>query len=51
MYRQFEVDMRQAPVLNSHTVHTAAQEVAALVLADAMLAQQRPSARPTQMNP
>ena len=34
-------DMRQAPVLNSHTVHTAAQEVAALVLAHAMLAQQR----------
>ena len=41
MYRQFKVDMRQAPVLNSHTVHTAAQEVAALVLAHAMLAQQR----------
>ena len=51
MYRQFKVDMRQAPLLNSHTVHTAAQEVAALVLAHAMLAQQRPSARPTQMNP
>ena len=41
MYRQFKVDMRQAPLLNSHTVHTAAQEVAALVLAHAMLAQQR----------
>ena len=41
MYRQLKVDMRQAAVLNSHTVHTAAQEVAALVLAHAVVAQSR----------
>jgi hypothetical protein len=41
MYRQLKVDMRQSPVLNSHTVHTAAQEVAALVLAHAVVAQSR----------
>ena len=33
--------MRQSPVLNSHTVHTAAQEVAALVLAHAVVARSR----------
>jgi hypothetical protein len=41
MYRQLKVDMRQSPVLNSHTVHTAAQEVAALVLAHAVVARSR----------
>lgn len=41
MYRQLKVDMRQSPVLNSHTVHTAAQEVAALILAHAVVAQAR----------
>lgn len=41
MYRQLKVDMRQAPLLKSHTVHTAAQEVAALVLAHAVVAQSR----------
>lgn len=41
MYRQLKVDMRQSPVLNSHTVHSAAQEVAALVLAHAVVAQSR----------
>lgn len=41
MYKQLKIDMRQTPVLNSHTPHTAAQEVAALVLAHALLAQAR----------
>jgi len=41
MYKQFKIDMRQAPLLNSHTPHTAAQEVAALVLAHALVAQTR----------
>jgi hypothetical protein len=41
MYKELKVDMRQAPVLNSHTPHTAAQEVAALVLAHALVAQAR----------
>lgn len=41
VYRQLKMDMRGSPVLNSHTVHTAAQEVAALVLAHAVVAQSR----------
>lgn len=41
MYRQLKIDMRQSPLLGSHTVHTAAQEVAALVLAHALVAQTR----------
>jgi len=41
MYKQLKIDMRQAPLLNSHTPHTAAQEVAALVLAHALVAQTR----------
>lgn len=41
MYRELKVDMRNTPVLRSHTVHTAAQEVAALVLAHAVVAQSR----------
>jgi hypothetical protein len=41
MYKQLKVDMRKAPLLNSHTVHTAAQEVAALILAHAVVAQSR----------
>lgn len=41
MYRELKVDMRHAPLLKSHTVHTAAQEVAALVLAHAVVAQSR----------
>ena len=41
MYRQLKVDMRQSPVLNSHTVHTAAQEAAAFVLAHAVVARSR----------
>lgn len=31
MYKELKIDMRQAPLLNSHTPYTAAQEVAALV--------------------
>ena len=41
MYKELKVDMRQAELLRSHTVETAAQEIAALVIAHAMLAQQR----------
>lgn len=41
MYKQLKIDMRQSPLLNSHTPHTAAQEVAALVLAHALVAQTR----------
>lgn len=41
MYKQLKFDMRQTPLLNSHTPHTAAQEVAALVLAHALVAQTR----------
>lgn len=41
MYKQLKIDMRQTPLLNSHTPHTAAQEVAALVLAHALIAQTR----------
>jgi len=41
MYKQLKIDMRQAPLLNSHITHTAAQEVASLVLAHALIAQTR----------
>jgi hypothetical protein len=41
MDKQLKVDMRQAELLRSHTVETAAQEVAALILAHAILAEQR----------
>ena len=41
MYKELKVDMRQAPLLKSHTPHTAAQEVAAIVLAHALLAKFR----------
>lgn len=40
-YKEMKVDMRQSEVLRSHTVETAAQEIAALVLAHAILAQER----------
>jgi hypothetical protein len=43
MYKELKVDMRQADLLRSHTVETAAQEVAALILAHALLAEQRMS--------
>jgi len=41
MCQQLMIDMRQAPLLNSHTPHRAAQEVASLVLAHALIAQTR----------
>lgn len=41
MYKQLKIDMRQTTLLNSHTPHTAAQEVAALVLAHSIVAQTR----------
>lgn len=49
MYKQLKIDMRQAPLLNSHTPHTAAQEVAALVLAHALVAQTRLKAAGTEV--
>jgi hypothetical protein len=44
VYKQIKVDMRQAELLRSQTVETAAQEVASLILAHAILAEQRMSA-------
>jgi hypothetical protein len=41
VYKQIKVDMRNAELLRSQTVDTAAQEVAALVLAHAILAEER----------
>ena len=41
VYKQIKVDMRQAQLLRSQTVETAAQEVVALILAHAILAEQR----------
>ncbi len=40
-YRELKVDMRSAELLNSHTLDTAAQEVAALVLAYSVLVEER----------
>ena len=40
-YRELKVDMRSADFLQSHTATTAAQEIAALILAQAMLVEQR----------
>jgi len=41
VYKELKVDMRQCEQLKSHTVETAGQEIAALVLAHAILAEQR----------
>lgn len=41
VYKQIKVDMRGAELLRSQTVETAAQEVAALILAHAILAEER----------
>lgn len=41
MYKEIKIDMRGGDLLHSHTVETAAQEIAALVIAHAILAQQR----------
>lgn len=43
-YKELKVDMRSAEVLNSHTEVTAAQEIAALILAHAILVDQRMTA-------
>jgi hypothetical protein len=40
-YRELKHQLRKSEVLQSHTVATAAQEIAALVLASALLAQER----------
>ena len=40
-YRELKVDLRRQPLLQSHTPETAAQEVAALLLAQAILVDQR----------
>ena len=40
-YRELKVDMRSSPLLQSHTPETAAQEIAALLLAYAMLVEER----------
>lgn len=41
VYKEMKVDLRQSELLRSHTVETAAQEVAALILAHALLAEER----------
>jgi hypothetical protein len=41
VYKEMKVDLRSAELLRSQTVETAAQEVAALILAHALLAQER----------
>lgn len=48
-YRQLKRQLRQTEVLQSHTVETAAQEVAALVLASALLAAERARAAAGQV--
>ena len=40
-YRELKVDMRSADLIRSHTPETAAQEIAALLIAYAMLVEQR----------
>lgn len=40
-YKELKVDMRSAELLNSHTETTAAQEIAALILAHAIVVEQR----------
>ncbi len=41
VYKELKVDMRQAELLKGQTLETAAQEIAALVVAHAILAEQR----------
>ena len=41
IYKEMKIDMRQSELVRSHTVETAAQEIATLVLAHAILAEQR----------
>jgi hypothetical protein len=40
-YRQLKIDLGRTELLQSHTVHTAAQEIAALIFATALIAQER----------
>jgi len=40
-YRELKLDVRSTPILASHTVETALQEIAAVVLASAVIAHLR----------
>ena len=40
-YRQLKIDLGRTELLQSHTAHTAAQEIAALIFATALIAQER----------
>lgn len=42
--KEFKIHLRRSPLLLSHTLVTAAQEVACLVLAQAIVARARPDA-------
>ena len=48
-YRHLKRELRQGPLLQSHTVPTAAQEIAALMLASALLARERMRAADGQL--
>ena len=48
-YRHLKHDLRKTELLQSHTVHTAAQEIAALMLASALLARERARAADGQL--
>jgi len=48
-YRHLKHELRKTELLQSHTVHTAAQEIAALMLASALLARERVRAADGQL--
>lgn len=48
-YRHLKHELRKTDLLQSHTVHTAAQEIAALMLASALLARERARAADGQL--
>lgn len=48
-YRHLKHELRKTELLQSHTVHTAAQEIAALMLASALLARERARAADGQL--
>jgi len=48
-YRHLKRELRQGPLLQSHTVLTAAQEIAAMMLASALLARERMAAANGQL--
>jgi hypothetical protein len=50
-FREVKRQLRKTDVLQSHTVETAAQEIAALVLASAVLAAERQRAAPAGVSP